>query len=386
MVGGGGVATMTAIILAVVLLTPASSSASQSGQPSQVSKSMQVQIDFATASDNQIEAEANRLVAAVQAQQALVKQANDAAAAAKASLAQATASIADLQERTAAARSQLVSRAVNSYMNGGAVSSFSLLLRSGALQEEVRLEEYLTNAQSNLTGAAESLTSAQRDQVNAKKQLADAQKAVTTKVSAAAKQTVTLTAAERSNDEAHAALQHRISALLTESPDLAALDGQVRSLLSQQDAAATEALAALPPLGPGGEMIPGSEESAFGLIWPVHGPVTSEFGPRWGGFHPGLDIAPPYGTPIMAAKDGVVVFAGPDAGYGNFVIIDHGNGLATAYAHQSRIATTKGAIVRQGQIIGYEGSTGDSTGPHVHFEVRINGVVENPRNYESGPP
>ena len=127
--------------------------------------------------------------------------------------------------------------------------------------------------------------------------------------------------------------------------------------------------------------------SSVGLVWPVHGPITSEFGSRWGGFHPGLDIAPGYGTPIAAAGDGVVLYAGySSGGYGNYVVIDHGDGLATAYGHQSRIAVSQGQIVTQGQIIGYVGSTGYSTGPHLHFEVRVDGFAQNPRAYEAGVP
>jgi len=116
-------------------------------------------------------------------------------------------------------------------------------------------------------------------------------------------------------------------------------------------------------------------------MWPVNGTVTSEFGPRWGSFHPGLDIADPAGTPIAASKAGVVVFAGSNGGYGLFVIIDHGGGFATAYAHQSRLGVSQGQQVSQGQTIGYVGSTGFSTGNHVHFEIRVNGTAQNPRSY-----
>ena len=121
--------------------------------------------------------------------------------------------------------------------------------------------------------------------------------------------------------------------------------------------------------------------SAAGLIWPVQGPITSPFGPRWGGFHPGIDIGVPEGTPIHAAAAGTVIYCGWESGYGNLVVIDHHNGLATAYAHQSRIAVSCNQNVDQGQVIGYSGCTGFCTGPHLHFEVRVNGTPVDPLGY-----
>jgi murein DD-endopeptidase MepM/ murein hydrolase activator NlpD len=121
--------------------------------------------------------------------------------------------------------------------------------------------------------------------------------------------------------------------------------------------------------------------SAAGLIWPVSGPITSPFGPRWGGFHPGIDIGVPEGTPIEAAAAGTVIWCGWESGYGNLVVIDHHNGLATAYGHQSRIASSCGEDVAQGQVIGYSGCTGFCTGPHLHFEVRVNGNPVDPLGY-----
>ncbi|MGC4875417.1 M23 family metallopeptidase [Micromonospora sp. DT43] len=98
--------------------------------------------------------------------------------------------------------------------------------------------------------------------------------------------------------------------------------------------------------------------------------VTSCYGQRWGTLHAGIDLALPSGTPIHAAAAGTVTQAGDAAdGYGNSVFIDHGNGYLTHYAHQSRIAVTVGQKVKAGQVIGYEGATGDATGPHLHFEV-----------------
>ena len=123
-----------------------------------------------------------------------------------------------------------------------------------------------------------------------------------------------------------------------------------------------------------------STPSSHGLIWPCAGPITSGYGMRWGRLHAGIDIGAGYGTPIHAAASGNVIFAGWMGGYGNFVIIDHGGGMATAYAHQSSIAVGGGSV-SQGQVIGYVGSTGHSTGPHLHFEVRINGSPVDPLGY-----
>ena len=121
--------------------------------------------------------------------------------------------------------------------------------------------------------------------------------------------------------------------------------------------------------------------SGAGFIWPVNAPITSPFGWRWGRMHEGLDLGAAYGTPIAAAAAGVVIYAGWEGGYGNLTVIDHGGGLATAYGHQSRIAVSVGQSVAQGEIIGNVGSTGHSTGPHLHFEVRVNGQAVDPLGY-----
>ena len=105
--------------------------------------------------------------------------------------------------------------------------------------------------------------------------------------------------------------------------------------------------------------------------------VTSCFGARWGRLHAGVDLAAPHGTPIVAAGAGKVVLAGVEGGYGNAVLIDHGNGYLTHYGHMSAIAVQAGQIVEPGELIGKEGSTGQSTGPHLHFEVH-KGTYKNP--------
>jgi len=151
---------------------------------------------------------------------------------------------------------------------------------------------------------------------------------------------------------------------------------EVEALAAQSAALATAIRESQAGAGSAGTGTP----SAAGLIWPVDGVVTSGFGMRWGRMHTGVDIAVGYGTPIHAAASGSVIFAGWMGGYGNFVIVDHGGGLSTAYAHQSSIAVG-GGTVSQGQVLGYVGCTGHCFGPHLHFEVRINGSPVDPLGY-----
>jgi murein DD-endopeptidase MepM/ murein hydrolase activator NlpD len=131
---------------------------------------------------------------------------------------------------------------------------------------------------------------------------------------------------------------------------------------------------------------PGALASVSGFIWPVYGPISEYYGaPRGAGtYHTGLDIDQTfnYGGLVAAAAPGQVVFASSDGtGYGSYVIISHDNGYETLYAHLSAIYVTLGQYVSQGEAIGAIGSSGYSTGPHLHFEVRINGATVDPLNY-----
>jgi murein DD-endopeptidase MepM/ murein hydrolase activator NlpD len=144
--------------------------------------------------------------------------------------------------------------------------------------------------------------------------------------------------------------------------------------------AASAAIAAKLAGSGGGSGAGGGTPSSSGFIWPVSGPVTSGFGWRWGRMHEGIDIGAACGTPIRAAASGTIVYAGWMDGYGNIVIIDHGGGIGTAYAHQSAIYVGGGSV-SQGQTIGAVGSTGHSTGCHLHFEVRVNGIPVDPLGY-----
>jgi murein DD-endopeptidase MepM/ murein hydrolase activator NlpD len=122
-------------------------------------------------------------------------------------------------------------------------------------------------------------------------------------------------------------------------------------------------------------------------LWPVLGPITGSFGERIdpfngeGAFHAGVDISCPYGQPVIAPADGVVTYAAPYNGYGRMIEIDHGNGVTTRYGHLSSISVGDGESVRKGEVIGNVGRTGRSTGPHLHYEVRIHDTPVNPHKY-----
>lgn len=206
----------------------------------------------------------------------------------------------------------------------------------------------------------------------------------------------------------HEELQVRITDLKNESAALDRQEAQLTQLISQREAQATTTTTAAPTtttttaptttVAP----VPGAPSTApttakatttaapttakppsagTSLGWPVSGPVTSPFGARWGTFHKGIDVGVGMGTPIAAAAAGTVFFSGQMSGYGNVILIDHGNGMVTLYAHQSSLIAGNGAQVARGQTIGLVGSTGHSTGPHLHFEVRINGVAYDPMAY-----
>ena len=159
-----------------------------------------------------------------------------------------------------------------------------------------------------------------------------------------------------------------------ESQALQAASDQLAAQLRQAEASSSGATTT----ASGGSATPAG---APHFIWPVSGPITSPFGMRWGKLHPGIDIGVPTGTPVHAAAAGKVVWCGWMSGYGNFVVLDHGGGFATAYGHNSRVAVSCGEEVAQGQVVAYSGCTGFCTGPHVHFEVRVNGTPVDPLTY-----
>jgi murein DD-endopeptidase MepM/ murein hydrolase activator NlpD len=176
-----------------------------------------------------------------------------------------------------------------------------------------------------------------------------------------------------SRDQLAGARAEKRGALASVRDSRVALEGDLRALEAEQE----RVQAALQGAAPPGPVRQGSGQ----LIWPVNGPVVSPFGMRWGRLHAGIDIAVGSGTAIRAADAGRVVLMGWVGGYGNYTCVQHTGSLSTCYAHQSSFATSNGANVSQGQVIGYVGCTGHCFGDHLHFETRVNGSPVDPLGY-----
>jgi murein DD-endopeptidase MepM/ murein hydrolase activator NlpD len=238
-----------------------------------------------------------------------------------------------------------------------------LLARSDYLQRIQSLESGIVGRVRELRDQTKQIVdriTAQRDEVAAKKAVFDRTKAEL---------------AQRTSEYAQARDKQR-KALASIRDHRKNLEGDLSKISKQVTA----------QLGGGAALVAGPiRDGGHGLIWPVNGPITSPFGGRNIGngyeFHPGVDIGAATGTPIRAAAAGTVAIAAPSGGYGNYTCIDHGGGLSTCYGHQEKFLVVAGQHVSQGQPIGLSDCTGYCFGPHVHFEVRINGEVTDPLNY-----
>jgi len=299
------------------------------------------------------------------------------------------AAIADLgnaHDRLLALRSRLrhsvveLSRMLVSIYRAGDPDFLSVVLSSKGYEDFVGKAEYIDRIQSQDEAIVGRVRTLRDEAENTVGRLRDAKAAIERArneiASRKAELTHTRTAIEGRESALLGARADRRAALASINSNVDRLEDVESSLqqkLQEQIAEATGGVAL--PAGPIGA------PSAAGLIWPVDGPITSGYGYRWGSLHEGIDIAVPEGTPIRAAAAGTVIIAAYTGGYGNYTCVDHGGGLSTCYGHQSSFAVSVGDSVGQGDIIGYSGNTGHSTGPHLHFEVRINGASTDPLGY-----
>jgi murein DD-endopeptidase MepM/ murein hydrolase activator NlpD len=187
-------------------------------------------------------------------------------------------------------------------------------------------------------------------------------------------------------EEIRARLADRIALIEAELDEMDAQDAQLSELIKEKQAeiAAREAAAREASLR---SPSPGAAPSAYGMIWPTDGHLSSGFGYRrhpilgYSRLHAGLDIGNGYGTPIWSAAAGTVIYSGWRGGYGNAVVVDHGGGVSTLYGHLNERLVAEGTTIDRGEWVGLMGSTGLSTGPHLHFEVRVGGSARDPLVY-----
>lgn len=280
-----------------------------------------------------------------------------------------------LKRQYAAAVTRLNSRLVQLYEEGDH-SALEVVLGASSLSDALDQIDYMDAVASQdrqvvaqVSQAREETRSARARTGKVRQRVAAATRVIAFRRRQAAALRERLRAGQRSLAAARDERQHALADTRESKAEWVAEAGALR----QASAAVASAISSAPSTS--------SAPSSSGLIWPASGPITSPYGMRWGGLHPGIDIGAGTGAQIKAAASGRVIVAGYSGGYGNLTVIDHGNGIATAYAHQSSLAAPAGQQVAQGQVIGYVGSTGFSTGPHLHFEVRVNGSPVDPLGY-----
>jgi murein DD-endopeptidase MepM/ murein hydrolase activator NlpD len=279
------------------------------------------------------------------------------------------------QHATAVAR--LNSRLVQLYENGD-VSAIEVILGASSLSEMLNQLEYVEAVATQDTRIVAEVVAARSEIRSARARTAKVRRRVAASLRVVAYRREQVAALRE-----RLLAGERILAAARDQRQLALADTREneQEWIAEADALQQASAAVTSAISSASTAAPSSPSSSAGLIWPVSGPINSPYGMRWGRLHPGIDIGAGAGTPIRAAASGRVVVSGYSGGYGNLIVIDHGNGLATAYAHQSRLAASAGQQVAQGQVIGYVGSTGVSTGPHLHFEVRVNGSPVDPLGY-----
>lgn len=295
------------------------------------------------------------------------------------------------QERLARAqaalerRQELLGRRLRQLYARGTPDPLVVLMQSGSLREAVETADVLEGIAARDGDLAESVGRYADETRETRDAIAQVRADVARSEARAEEAAVEARAVKADLEEQRAAVgrvfAQRDALLDAVVGDRREIEAETRNLEERSAALANRIREAQGlPAAPSGTVAVGAPSSA-GLTWPVQGTITSGFGPRWGRMHEGLDIAGASGTPIAAAKAGTVIFAGWSGGYGNMVVLDHGGGLSTAYPHLSSISVSVGQGVGQGSVVGGMGTTGNSTGVHLHFEVRVGGAAVNPLGY-----
>jgi murein DD-endopeptidase MepM/ murein hydrolase activator NlpD len=305
----------------------------------------------------------------------------------EAELKEAKARLAALRERLKRSLRILEQRLVSIY-ESDSPDAMTVILDSRGFDDMLSRYDYLQRIQEQDTSIAVRVKDLRNEEKETVERIRAARDAIAAKEAELERAQAELAARQADLAAAREKDQQILSQVQTTQEelegDISGISAQIQSQLqAQQEAQAAAAAAAAPSGGTTAPAGPVQGESSSGMIWPVNGPVTSPFCEvrEWESCHPGIDIAVPAGTPILAAASGTVSIAGPNDGYGNYTCIDHGSGVSTCYAHQSTIGVSVGQSVSQGDTIGAVGCTGLCFGDHLHFEVRVNGGVVDPMGY-----
>jgi murein DD-endopeptidase MepM/ murein hydrolase activator NlpD len=286
-----------------------------------------------------------------------------------------------LRERLAAAKDALAERLVEIY-KADEPDAVTVILEADGFEDLITRAEFIDRVGDQDGRIIDRVRTAKAESVEAEAdldRLEERQRRVTAEVDRRLQEVATIKGQLVDRRDDFAAVRDKKQSVLADTrAHRHDLEGDLRALEKEQAKVLARIQAAQNPGAlPAGPVRQGSGT----FIWPVNGTFTSPFGMRWGRLHAGIDLAAPEGTPIRAADSGRVIIAGWTGGYGNYTCISHSSSLSTCYGHQSRYATSVGANVSKGQVIGYVGNTGHSFGAHLHFEVRVNGNPVDPMGY-----
>ncbi|HWC11858.1 MAG TPA: peptidoglycan DD-metalloendopeptidase family protein [Acidimicrobiales bacterium] len=362
------------VTLVVALATPSFADSADERRAATRAKRAEAaaKLNALKAEDAKLEAAVRDLDSHVATQSAATQSAQQAASVAEAAVDSAEARLAATEERMAGLRAQAAALAIRAYVHPGGDPLLEIL-GSRDLAEASRREALLGHVASTDQRVLGELRATREDQQAEQSDLERLRDQAEARRKAAASRLAELRQAHSDQARLKAALDTRIEQFTSEVDALAREQANIENLIRSRQAAAPAR-----PAASGGGAPPKAGKG--GMVWPVSGPVTSGFGPRWGRMHTGIDISAGHGSPIRAAKAGTVISTGSNGGYGLAVVIDHGGGLSTLYAHMSSIGVSGGSV-SQGEVIGRVGCTGSCTGPHVHFETRVGGSPQNPMSY-----
>ncbi|HEX2047565.1 MAG TPA: peptidoglycan DD-metalloendopeptidase family protein [Acidimicrobiales bacterium] len=338
-------------------------------------------LDTLRANDAELESAVKALDAGVVVQAATTEAAQQALRAAEKDLGSAQSRLANTEARMAELRVKAAEAAVRAYVHPGGDTLLEIV-RSKDLGEASRRQALLSHVVSSDRDIVDQMRATRQDEQFERENLAKARDVAADRKKTATEKLAGLEKARNDQVRLKSALDARIAQVTAEVDALAREEATLSAIIRSRQ---------LPPEvsdrpssngnSSGGGGAADARVSGSGVAWPTNGSVTSGFGFRWGRLHAGLDIANGAGTPIRAAKAGTVILAGWNGGYGNAVVIDHGGGFSTLYGHMTSLRAGEGQSVKQGEVIGTMGSTGNSTGSHLHFETRVNGSPQDPQRY-----